>query len=198
MTQHRFTISGNSRAELRAAFDELFGDGPGNTTAVKNEEPAKASGRGSRKGAAAAPDPVQVPEAQAQPDPFAPSAATAAQATAAAADPFAPSAPQPPGDDPFAPSAPQPPGDDPFAPSTAPTTAAAPLAAANPAVEKLIERFEAKSKEPNIGPDRVRDYLAKLLGLAPSVPLAEMYSKLRAGAYTPDVVDKLLDQTGGR
>ena len=185
MTQHRFTISGNSRAELRAAFDELFGDGPGNTTAVKNEEPAKASGRGSRKGAAAAPDPVQVPEAQAQPDPFAPSAATAAQATAAAADPFAPSAPQPP-------------GDDPFAPSTAPTTAAAPLAAANPAVEKLIERFEAKSKEPNIGPDRVRDYLAKLLGLAPSVPLAEMYSKLRAGAYTPDVVDKLLDQTGGR
>ena len=180
MTQHRFTIAGNSRADLLAAFHELFGE-DGETTANSAVKAEKASR--SRKGAAA-PDPAPIPATAAQPDPFAaaPAAAGPTQA-AAAADPFA-AAPQPPGDDPFA------------APATAPTTAAAPLT--NPAVEKLIERLELKVSEPTVGPNRMRDYLAKLLGLAPSVTLAEMYSKLRGGSFTQDVIDKLLDQTGGR
>ena len=174
MTDHRFTVSASTLAELRASFEELFGDSGAETGAA----PAATSGRGRKKAAPAAPDPAPIASADknlggavTSLDPFTGAPLPAATTAATAADPFAATAT----------------AADPF-PATPP---------ANPNVEKLIGRFVEKQNTPAIGAEPVRAYVCKMLGLSPSVTLDEAYAKLRGGSVPADVIDKLLVQTGG-
>ena len=98
-------------------------------------------------------------------------------ATAAAEDPFATAAkPDDSGDDPFG------------APAATP--------AINPSVAKLIERLEQKAKE--VGEPRLLSYAVRMLGLSPSMTLAQVFENLLSGKQPQESIDRMLDQTGGR
>ena len=95
-------------------------------------------------------------------------------------------------EDPFATAAkPDDSGDDPFG---APTSVAMP--AINPSVAKLIERLEQKAKE--VGEPRLLSYAVRMLGLSPSMTLAQVFENLLSGKQPQESIDRMLDQTGGR
>ena len=93
-------------------------------------------------------------------------------------------------EDPFATAAkPDDSSDDPFG-------APAAMPAINPSVAKLIERLEQKAKE--VGEPRLLSYAVRMLGLSPSMTLAQVFENLLSGKQPQESIDRMLDQTGGR
>jgi hypothetical protein len=194
----RFTISGDTVADLRAAVDALEGN------ASAEQTTSSTRGRG-KKNTPTAPEPAPIPAAPepvatAAPtlNPFAPGAPvapTVVPAGAPALNPFAPGAPVAPtvvpagapALNPFAPGAP-------VAPSTA---ASADAFNVRPEVEKLVARIGQIVAQGG-APMKVEmtNWITQSLGLSSSVTYEDALEVVKRAP--DDAIGRMLELTGGR
>jgi hypothetical protein len=194
----RFTISGDTVADLRAAVDALEGNAPA------EQSTGGVRGRG-KKNTPTAPEPAPIPAA---PEP-------AAAPAAPTLNPFAPGAPAAPTLNPFAPGAPAVPAApapttapgagvaptlNPFAPGApaAPSTAASADAFnVRPEVEKLVARINQIVAQGG-APMKVEmtNWINQSLGLSPSVSFEDGLEIVKRAP--DDTIGRMLELTGGR
>lgn len=190
----RFTISGDTVADLRAAVDALEGN------ASAEQASSSTRGRG-KKNTPTAPEPAPIPTAS---EPVATAAPTL--------NPFAPGAPAAPTLNPFAPAAalaltPAPvavpagaPTLNPFAPGApaAPSTAASADAFnVRPEVEKLVARIGqivAQGGDPMKA--EMTKWITQSLGLSASVSYEDALEIVKRAP--DDAIGRMLELTGGR